>query len=75
MDTNEGNIKLLLNTNRTLRMNIVELKKLIKGYEKQIKTNQNLMYNSCNHEWKHQPRVSCYDRVSYYCPKCQSEKY
>ena len=61
----------LCNENQEYRYDIVEMREKILKLEDQIKKNEKIIWNNCDHVWEYDITSGQYERNRYYCKKCK----
>ena len=66
----DNQVETLIKDNKKMRQEIFSYEKLINEYKKQIKANEKIIYQNCEHEWEYDTSCGPYDRIKYSCIKC-----
>ena len=61
----------LVNVNSVLNKKIIELERELIKTREEIKKNNNILWNSCDHDWVDQQDSSMYEKSTYRCSKCK----
>uniref|UniRef100_A0A6C0BXR2 Uncharacterized protein n=1 Tax=viral metagenome TaxID=1070528 RepID=A0A6C0BXR2_9ZZZZ len=60
----------LVKVNSVLNEKIFKLERELIKTRAEIKKNNNILWNSCDHEWVDQQDSSMYEKSTYRCSKC-----
>lgn len=69
-DFDEQIVNELLIRNQYLRKQIHKIERIKKEYKEEIYSNNNIMFDKCNHKWEIEERTCMYDKLFQVCIKC-----
>ncbi len=64
-------IEELIKVNSVLNEKIFKLERELIKTREEIKKNNNILWNSCDHDWVDQQDSSMYEKSTYRCIKCK----